>query len=418
MSLGGSTQLTWLLSRNGKVETSQAGSISLPYGAAALTQLLSTMSTEAERNSLASVMTSAFQKAYEDIKLPASLLHKASHGGLPLYLSGGGFRGCGYILMSSHKFSPYPIPIINGFSVGKQAFAQTALIAQTASHASKNESSIFRISKRRASQIPAVAFLVDCLMAAIPCINTIHFCQGGVREGFLYDALSTETRAQDPLCAATAPHGPPSADGIAQLLFTALPPDSQKLDRSHPKSLTKEFCRSVADLMYLHASNPKESRATAALFAPITGVLASAHGVSHTDRALLALVLCKRWGGDVAPPYEDLLRRLRGIVSSQEVWWASYLGVVAAMVGNVYPSGTVTGHERVKWSAKWSEGMGKRGLDQGVVLSLTCMDGDVMTGRETLNKAVEEVEKMGKRKSWDGGFGVRVRVDLEREERA
>ena len=250
-SAGGSTQLTWLLSRDGKVESSPAGSVSLPYGAAALTQRLSTLNTEAERGSLASSMTSAFQKAYEDIKLPSSLLHQASHGGLPLYLSGGGFRGWGYILMSSHKFSPYPIPIINGFSVGRHAFAQTASIAHIAS---KNDPSIFRVSKRRASQIPAVAFLVDCLMNAIPCINTVHFCQGGVREGFLFDSLPTDTKAQDPLCSATTSHGPPSADKIAALLYVALPPDNPKLDRSHPRSLSKELCRSIADIMYLHAS--------------------------------------------------------------------------------------------------------------------------------------------------------------------
>ena len=313
--------------------------------------------------------------------------------------------------MSSHKFSPYPIPIINGFSVGRHAFAQTASVAHIAS---KNDTSVFRISKRRASQIPAVAFLVDCLMNAIPRINEVHFCQGGVREGFLFDSLPTDTKAQDPLCSATAPHGPPSADKITRLLYAALPPDNPKLDRTHPKSLSKELCRSIADLMYLHASNPKESRATAALFAPITGVLANAHGVSHTDRALLALVLCKRWGGDVAPPYEDLMRRLRGIVSSQEVWWAGYLGAVAALVGHVYPSGSVSGDGRMKVSAKWTEGMGKKGLDQGAVLSLTCNENDVMTAKESMSKVADDVEKMGKRKTWDGGFGVRVRVDVER----
>ena len=314
--------------------------------------------------------------------------------------------------MSSHKFSPYPIPIINGFSVGRHAFAQTASIAHIAS---KNDPSIFRVSKRRASQIPAVAFLVDCLMNAIPCINTVHFCQGGVREGFLFDSLPTETKAQDPLCSATAPHGPPSADKIAGLLCAALPPDNPKLDRTHPKSLSKELCRSIADLMYLHASNPKESRATAALFAPITGVLANAHGVSHTDRALLALVLCKRWGGDVAPPYEDLMRRLRGIVGRQEVWWAGYIGTVAALLGQVYPSGSVSGDGRMKVCAKWSEGMGKKGLDQGVVLSLTCEENNAMTARESLSKVADDVEKMGKRKSWDEGFGIRVSVDVNRE---
>ena len=56
--------------------------------------------------------------------------------------------------------------------------------------------------------------------------------------------------------------------------------------------------------------------------------------------------------------------------------------------------------------------MGKKGLDQGVVLSLTCEENNAMTARESLSKVADDVERMGKRKSWDGGFGIRVRVDV------
>ena len=59
------------------------------------------------------------------------------------------------------------------------------------------------------------------------------------------------------------------------------------------------------------------------------------------------------------------MRRLRGIVGRQEVWWAGYLGTVAALLGQVYPSGSVSGDGRMKVSAKWSEGYGKEGFGPG-----------------------------------------------------
>lgn len=241
-------------------------------------------------------MKQQFQQAYDELELPESLQHQAEHGGLTLYLSGGGFRGWGYLLMSQHKVSPYPIPIINGFHVQKREFQQTAEISTVAA-----EESIFRISKRRAAQVPAVAFLVNVLIEALPMIQHVRFCQGGVREGFLFDTLDPATKALDPLQAATAQYGTASASHIASLLISGLPGEND-LGRYVPPTFTPAFVRSVADMMYLHCPVPKESRSLAALQAPLTGVLASAHGISHADRALLALVLARRWNVDLAPP--------------------------------------------------------------------------------------------------------------------
>jgi retrograde regulation protein 2 len=185
MRTGGSTQITWMIAKDGHVETSSKGSISFPYGAAAMTRKLAELGVsepehkdrhkshspvKTPRQILKDDMKAQFQQAYHDLDLPDSLRQKAQHGGLNLYLSGGGFRGWGYLLMSQHKVSPYPIPIINGFCVTKRDFQQIDEITTLAA-----EQSVFRISQRRAKQVPAVAFLVNVLVEALPMIQ-VRIC--------------------------------------------------------------------------------------------------------------------------------------------------------------------------------------------------------------------------------------------------
>lgn len=414
---GGSTQITWMIAKDGKVQTSHKGSFSFPYGAAAMSRRLADLEVQSDskkaRAELEDTMKQAFQQAYQDLELPESLQHKAKHGGLTLYLSGGGFRGWGYLLMSQHRVSPYPIPIINGFSVQRRDFQQTAAISTVAA-----EESVFRISKRRAAQVPAVAFLVNVLVAALPMIHHVRFCQGGVREGFLFDTLDPATKALNPLQAATAQYGPNSATEIGQLLLSGLPGEND-LDRHVPATFTPSFVQSVADMMYLHSSSPKESRSAAAMHAPLVGVLAAAHGISHTDRALLALVLCQRWNVDLAPPNSNTQQRLRAILTPQEVFWANYLGALALLVGDVYPAGQVNSKQpRLQFHTRWASGLGKKGMQDGVALVIKCRKEDHMTSPAVLNHSIREVEAVGKKKNRVGGkehgFGVPIEVGIQR----
>ncbi|KAI1609911.1 retrograde regulation protein 2 [Exophiala viscosa] len=425
---GGSTQITWMIAKDGKVQTSPQGSISFPYGAAAMTRRLAELDIAEEeytqrhskltpkspslspRAELEEEMKAQFQKAYQELDLPESLKHKAKHGELTLYLSGGGFRGWGYLLMSQHKVSPYPVQIINGFHVAKRDFQQTAQISTVAA-----EQSVFRISKRRAKQVPAVAFLVNVLVAALPMIQQVRFCQGGVREGFLFDTLDPSTKALDPLTAGTAQFGTPSASEISDLLFSGLP-GINHFDRSLPPTFTRSLVRAVADMMYMNLTMPKESRSVSALHAPLTGVLASAHGIAHCDRALLALTLS--WKADLPPPHSTLESRLRCILTQQEVFWANYLGALAALVGTVYPAGKIDqAKPRLQLAARWADGLGKKGLNHGVKLDIKCRREDVMTAPTALNPLVEEIEKLGKKKHRIGGehgFGVPFQVSIDR----
>lgn len=425
---GGSTQITWLIARPGEeLKSSPLGSISFPYGAAAMTRLLSETTTDSARSSLRLKIIEQFKEAYQQLSLPDELLRQAKSRGLTLYLSGGGFRGWGYLLMSAHRVRPYPIPIINGFSVPVKDFKNTSQVSDLAAQSLNDRDNeglgVFRVSKRRAAQVPAVSFLIDALIEAIPTISEVRFCQGGVREGWLFDTLPSEVRATDPLVAASARYANDlaSAEHLADLLAGALPPDCPTLDRRVPAATSDPFLlRAFANLLFLQQGHSKEGAAVTAMHVPITGQLASAHGLDHTERALLSLMLGQRWGGagDLPAPNNEIRARLEALLTQQQVWWARYLGVIGSCIGDTYPAGRMrNGLRRIGLEAKWSEGLGKKGNMQGVVLRLNVRpEANEIVTTEVVSEIVEKIEGIGKKKNRVGGreygYGVPLRVDV------
>lgn len=419
---GGSTQITWMIAKDGVVTTSPRGSVSFPYGAAALTRRLA----EARKNGskaekeLKEEMRTNFQNAYKELQIPESLLRAAkAEGGFDLYLCGGGFRGWGYLLMSESRVDPYPIPIINGFRVSRSDFYDTLSVLDTVK---KSEDKIFRVSKRRASQVPAVALLVNVLAEALPVIKGIQFCQGGVREGFLFDKLPQEIRTHDPLVVATAPYASPSAEAIANLLMDALPSAPSSISSLQaPSSFTVGLVTALANMLFAHSSIPKESRPAAALYSTTTGILASANNLAHVDRAMLALMLCERWDGDLSPAEQTLHERLRQLITPQEVWWCQYLGRVATLIGDVYPAGVVSEiNWRIRISNTWQHVDKKKGREDllSVTISANPSAGAVIA-KDVLEDTIERIEKAGKKKNWaqsrskkEEDYGVRLAVEF------
>jgi retrograde regulation protein 2 len=91
---GGSTQITWLATENGEVKMCEKGSISLPYGAAALSKGLETAGDRKGKGFevFEQQVLRDLASAVKAIEIPHELLNREE--GLSLYLSGGGFRGC------------------------------------------------------------------------------------------------------------------------------------------------------------------------------------------------------------------------------------------------------------------------------------------------------------------------------------
>ncbi|KKZ68175.1 hypothetical protein EMCG_06135 [[Emmonsia] crescens] len=428
---GGSVQITWMSPR---AEAKRC--FSFPYGAAALTKKLEEARKVGDEalEKLLEEISSNFRQAYHDLEIPEKVVEDAKkNGGFDLYLSGGGFRGWGYLLMSQSEINPYPIQIINGFKVPFPSFKNTAPAEALA--AAAQVAKIFRVSDRRRAQAPAVAFLIHALSHALPRIKDVRFCQGGVREGFLFDKLPMEIRLQDPLLTATLPYRKESASKIGELMFRALPDRSANLASKEfipPPMFTPQFISAVANIMNTQSSATKETRASAALHSTTTGLLCYTHGLSHERRAALALVLYDSCAGDLPSQHETILQRLRRIISVEEAWWCRYIGRVAAFIADIYPAGLVP-HQgpRVDFEVRCVKtGLGQKKKLPGIELTIKIPkrdggDGDdngdiggAFTDEEFLAVGVTRIEKIGKRKHWlkgergHGHWGIKVGVKI------
>ncbi|CAO2652220.1 Nn.00g005030.m01.CDS01 [Neocucurbitaria sp. VM-36] len=397
---GGSTQLTWIMTEDGKVNMSEKGSASLPFGAAALTQRLEAAGPVGSEGYQAfeKDVVADLKAAVEDIRIPAHLLERSkSPEGLQLFLSGGGFRGWGFVLMSEHSIRPYPIPIINGFRSTTDMFHDTQAVQAAVEKEDTPE--IFRVSARRASQVPAVAFLVTCLSQALPSIMDVHFCQGGVREGIHFAEMDPSIRKESPLVVATRPYAPTSTQQLVETLLHVSRRSSQ--GAAFSGSLITAFVQG----MFAHMAHVKDLRGGAALRSTTTGIFSAAHGLSHQQRALLAILLCERYGGygSISPTEQDFYRRMLQLVPDDLEWWCMCLGRVAAVLASVYPAGTVR-EERVKVNVQWR--LTKKEKKQLCIDFAFSNDPDELD--EGLNAALRKVEKAGKKKHWIGGNGHKI----------
>ncbi|KAJ5238366.1 hypothetical protein N7468_002985 [Penicillium chermesinum] len=417
---GGSMQITWIVSHAGDVQISPQGAVSFPYGAAALTQKLADLGrgkskSEAKeaREEFRKEMARNFNEAFERLQIPESMMSRArEQGGFPLYLSGGGFRGWGYLLLYLHQTrgQNYPISIINGYTAPKKEFENTDVLEEVAREADE----IF-------PSVPSVAFLVDVLAKSVPYgIKEAHFCQGGVREGVLFRQMPPVVRQRDPLEVATTLYARPSAQIIAALLLAALPRPG--LGRSVPESITIHLIQAFANSLYVHSTMPKELSSTAALYSTSAGFLASTHGVPHSHRALLALLLQERYGGELPPRDVGYKGHMQGILTPEEVWWTRYLGKWGYVLGQLYPIGIInSSRPRIIPSARWVTGLGKKGKKDGLELKITVqkVEHDATHLKEELVHDTKKVIKVGKRKNWIGGedgWGVKVVVAVVEED--
>lgn len=278
------------------------------------------------------------------IEIPQEMREEAElNGGLDIFTCGGGLRGMGHLLLSQIK--EYPIQtIINGFSCTYREFSNMCdylfLKERVPGEPGRK---IFKVSDKRAKQLPAVGLLMSAAFESLPKIKNIHFSEGGVREGTLYSILPREIRAQDPLVIATRPYAPLLAYKYLELLRTAIP------TKEIPKIVYERIAPALCNLAFVHASYPKELQPTAALRVGTSGIIAGCHGLSHRSRALIGIALCNRWGGDIPEPEEEHKKLLEDVVlrdgdkleRERTVWWTKYIGTIMYVICGVHPGGNI-----------------------------------------------------------------------------
>ncbi|MCJ1273381.1 hypothetical protein MMC21_001172 [Puttea exsequens] len=371
---GGSIQLTSVVKRsNGELDIGP--SVSLPYGAAALVSKIDQLGSRKEAD-LQKEISSGIAEVWErQLHIPKTLQETTvANDGFNLYLSGGGFRGYGHHLLTQDEIEPYPIPIINGYSVKAAKF-----FSQMDDPAIKATS--HRISKRRKGQVPAVQLLIRALhQCGIP-LRTMTFAQGGVREGLLYDSLPPQTRAQSCLVASTLPFAPQSAHALIG-----------HFDEASIALVGRKVFLAAVNLLYEHASLPKDIRASTALRSTTSGLLAGAHGLSHYERAFLAVTLCERYDRKLpsidAPFYDQIAK----VIGTENLFVAMYAGCLLKGIADLYPTGIVHDNS-AKVAVEADLGDWKTGASINMTIKVFAKDRGVEAQVEFWKKDLEKLSK-------------------------
>ncbi|KAI1044679.1 hypothetical protein LB505_011286 [Fusarium chuoi] len=81
--------------------------------------------------------------------------------------------------MHQDPVSPYPIPYTNGYTAPGSLFSKVEHMRRVNE---EHDSRIFGLSKRRRKQFPAIATVIDALLATVPNIGTVTFCGGSNRQ--------------------------------------------------------------------------------------------------------------------------------------------------------------------------------------------------------------------------------------------
>lgn len=364
---GGNVQLSWIKCNNdklGQIKYCQ-DPINLPYGASVLTRRLRSESkidlfNEIKQNFINLINNDKFV-------IPNDLIENAQrNGGFNLLTRGGGLRGLGHLLLSQDK--NYPIQtILNGTSIPFDEFETMTdylfLKGKIPNNLNKNPNSkkIFKVSEKRANQLPAVALLLTALFDCLPKIRNIYFGEGGIREGLLYSHLPTEIRSQDPLIVASQPYAPLLSNKYYNLLITSLPikqnsnyltlnnNNNNDLNSNIPKIVWERVAPALCNLAFIHSSYPKELQPTAALHVATTGIISGCNGLSHLVRALIGIALCNRWGGNIPETEENYLQSLENLVLNNTnklmarriLWWTKYIGTIMYVICGVHPGGNI-----------------------------------------------------------------------------
>lgn len=333
---GGSCELSYVTSslitkedtRPKKRLKSSANPVSLPYGAAVLRKRLARCEdSKKKKRQLFKEIVEQMTIAKTTTNIPGHLM---DHDGYTLYMSGGGFRALGYLSMAltNHdslsdkvrdtKEMRYPIPIISGYSMsGEDLLTIADKFKDRDPKELVNELKLFRISKRRTKMIPAICFLVSAILKVLK-IKQIFFSEGGARQGISYQMLPLSEQMKDPLLEGVKdyvlplPHALSSTefDTVFKILKDAIPP--LYLVPDHPLQLHR-LIPAALHLANLTTHYPKETRAFVAFHLPLaSGPLANIPGLLHSERAILALILAYRQGGEVPDPAFHAIEEMIG----------------------------------------------------------------------------------------------------------
>ncbi|MDZ4870537.1 MAG: Ppx/GppA family phosphatase [Alphaproteobacteria bacterium] len=238
--------------------------------------------------------------------------------GKALYAVGGVWRNIARIHMEDAQ---HEIRVLHHYEISRERAVGFANFLSGLSRRSLE--AITSVSRRRAEAIPYGAVVMERLLKAAK-LDRVVISAFGLREGVLFARLGAEERARDPLIASCEDMA--TRLGRDPGLGRALDKWTAPLFAGHDKS----FDRLRRAACYLgdtgwrgHPDHRAEQTFTDVLNAPFIGI-------DHDGRALLALTMFHRYGGE----YEKTIRRIQKFVGDDAARTARTLGLAlrAALV--------------------------------------------------------------------------------------
>lgn len=210
--------------------------------------------------------------------------------GKDIYAGGGAWRSIARVFL--HQLD-WPLHVIDNFEVdGAEARRLLEVVAQ------QSAGSVGRmsfVSRRRLEALPLAALVLEKLIAVVR-PDRVVFSGFGMREGRMLECLPKDMRRQDPLIAGCLGHaernGRFSAHGEEILAWMAPLFDD---DAPRHARLRLAACL-VSDIAWsVHPDYRPENAFHRVLRLPFAGL-------THKDRAWLALAIYARYGGDIGDP--------------------------------------------------------------------------------------------------------------------
>src|SRR3990167_2688013 len=237
------------------------------------------------------------QQTKGDLKSAAKIIDKAfsevswlkAKKGDALFAVGGAWRSIARVNMQLHR---HPLPVLHHYELNARQAIETCDLISRQSKSSLEVTP--GISSKRIDTLPYAALVMRTLIDAAG-LKAVSVSAGGLREGLLYRDLPEDIRRFDPLIAGAAFLGarmaPEASMGDAYAQFTS----GAFADETSAQMRIRLATCLLADIgAYFHPDMRADQVFDTSLRAPF-------YGVTHPERAAIALALFCRHAGAKAP---------------------------------------------------------------------------------------------------------------------
>ena len=225
---------------------------------------------------------------------------------------GGAFRAFTRLNIAENR---HPLSIIHGYTAAPSVIQNR--IDVLAGMSTRSLSTLSSIAARRRDSLPLTSMILEKLIKrSAP--SAVAFAAVGVREGYVFSQMSRKEIADDPLAAGAraislrdSRYGD-TTDAFMTWIAPLMPP--KKVVRTR---LQRAVC-ALSDMAW------REHPDYRAIYAFERSIQFPFLGISHTERAFVALSLYLRYGGK---PDDDVVTPYRSLLSKRAIRRAEVLGL-------------------------------------------------------------------------------------------